>query len=437
MEYANQISEIINAFSPAPLQMDQMDRFYCKGTMEYRTSDKYNSPIEDIFDSCRDLEGGVAFLLLGHRGCGKSTELNRMSQKLISRGYSVKTIACGIDLDLFNIVYSDLFILMGEALLNIAEELGCEMKQDILDDITNFWSEGTETVTSKEMGTVSAEAGMSVENRGIFTGILKIFAKIKADLKFNEEIRKEYRRKISTRSSEWIRILGCVSEEIARKAGGKRPIIIFEDLDKLNPEDAWKVFYNYAAILSGMMFPVIYTFPIGLSYDARFSAMESYFVTKTLPMIRIETIENQLFQEGMDIIQEIVKKRAKLELFEANVLRSLIQYTGGSLRDLFHVINSSAKRAERRDSETVSMEDAERALEELKTSLTRRIEQKDYQFLLNIYKGNKELIEDKEMLLKMLQASVVLEYNGKRWHNVHPLVVKFFEEQEMIPDVRE
>ena len=98
------------------------------------------------------------------------------------------------------------------------------------------------------------------------------------------------------------------------------------------------------------------------------------------------------------------------------------------------MINASAKRANRRESETISIEDAERALEEVKTSLTRRIEEKDYTFLLNIYNGNKELIEDKEMLLKMLQASVVLEYNGKRWHNVHPLVIKFFEEQGMIED---
>ena len=56
---------------------------------------------------------------------------------------------------------------------------------------------------------------------------------------------------------------------------------------------------------------------------------------------------------------------------------------------------------------------------------------------MNIYHKNKERIEDKEMLLKMLQASVVLEYNGKRWHNVHPLVVKFFKEQGLIEDVRQ
>ena len=278
---------------------------------------------------------------------------------------------------------------------------------------------------------------MSIETGGILAGILNVFAKIKADLKLNEETRKEYRKKISIRSSEWIGILRQIAEKITGRTDGKHPIIIFEDLDKLNPEDAWTVFYNYAAILSGMTFPVIYTFPIGLSYDKRFSAMESYFITKTLPMIKIETIEGELFQDGIDIIRDIVKKRADLALFESGVVDSLIQYTGGSLRDLFHVINTSANRAKRRGSGTVSMEDAERALEEVKTFLTRRIEEKDYKFLLNIYNENKERIEDKEMLLNMLQASVVLEYNGKRWHNVHPLVIKFFREQGLIQDVGE
>lgn len=436
MKYANQVSEMINAFSSAPLKKEQMPEFYCKDTMEYRTSDKYSSPIEDIFDICRSSEEYNACLLLGHKGCGKSTELNRMSERLIDAGYYVKTIHCGIDLDLFNIVYSDLFILMGEALLEIAEETGCDIKNKVLDDIKNFWVEGTETMISQELETASLETGMSVETKGILAGVLNIFAKIKADLRYNEEIRKEYRKKISVRSSEWIRILGNVAEEVTKKADGKNPIIIFEDLDKLKPDSAWQVFYNYAAILSGMTFPVIYTFPIALSYDARFSAMDSYFVTKTLPMIKIATIDNKPFDEGIDIIMEIVKKRANLELFEANVLRRLIESTGGSLRDLFQVIGASAKRAERRDSETISMEDAQRALEEIKTSLTRRIEEKDYKFLLNIYNGNKERIEDKEKLLKMLQASVVLEYNGKRWHNVHPLVVDFLKEQGMIEDVR-
>ncbi len=436
MRYANQVSEVLNAFLQEPLKENQMDQFYCNNTMEYRMNDKYSSPIEDIFDMCRNSESSNAFLLLGHRGCGKSTELNHMTKKLVSKGYHVRTIMCSRDLDLLNIVSSDLFILMGEALLEIAEECNCKIKQDILKEIQDFWGQRIETITSQEIKNGSIETELSIETPNFISKILKMFGKIKADLKFNEEIRNEHRRKISICFSEWIRLLSQVSEEISKETEGKRPIIIFEDLDKLNPEDAWKVFLNYAAILSGMSFPVVYTFPIALSYDIKFSALESYFITKTLPMIKIEKITGESYQEGIHIIQEIVKKRANLDLFEKNVLVKMIEFTGGSLRDLFFVINSAAKRAERRKSDTISEEDAERALEELKTVLTRRIERNDYDFLKDIYTGNKEQIEDKQKLLNMLQASVVLEYNGKRWHNVHPLVASFLKEQGLIQNDR-
>lgn len=396
MRYAYKISEVINAFSPEPLKAEQMEQFYCGSTMEYRMNDKYSSPIEDIFDSCCGRGNDKAFLLLGHRGCGKSTELNRMSQRLRAEGYMVRTVSCGMDLDLFNVVYSDLFILMGEALIEMAQESGVAICKDVLESIIKFWDEGMEISISQKTEEVYAGSGIEV------------------------------------RSSEWVKLLNQVAEAIAEDNGGKYPIIIFEDLDKLNPEDAWKVFYHYVAILTGMSFPVVYTFPVGLSYDKRFSAIEAYFEVKTLPMIKIETMKGEPFREGMEIVREIIVKRACLDIFEDGVLEELIHYTGGSLRDLFHAINTSAKRAERRNSAVISAEDAQRALSELETSLTRRIEKKDYGFLLNIYNGNKEMIEDKEMLLKMLQASAVLEYNGKRWHNIHPLVARFFKEQGLI-----
>ena len=308
VKYAAQVSEIINAFSMAALKTNEMDKFYCDDTMEYRTSDKYNSPIEDIFDGCINPGEYNAFLLLGHRGCGKSTELNKMSLKLTDKGYHVKTINCSLDLDLLNIVHSDLFILMGEALLQIAKETGCNISKNILENIRDFWHEGTETITAQETEAASMETGISIETKGIFANILNIFSEIKTDLKLNEEVRKEYHKKISIRFSEWIKILGHVSDEIARHENGRRPVIIFEDLDKLNPEDAWRVFYNYAAVLSGMDFPVIYTFPISLSYDIKFSAMESYFITKTLPMIKIEKTDGTSFDEGINIIYKILLK---------------------------------------------------------------------------------------------------------------------------------
>lgn len=430
MKFAESIVDIPNAFDPNPLNDEQLPRFYCGETMCVRTGDKYTSPIEDIYDACKRPSEYNAFLLLGHRGCGKSTEMNHMSVRLRDEGYQVFTIACGVDLDLNNPLYADLLILMGEALLKIAERTKCTLDKGIVQTVKNFWSvEEERHRETSDTANVKAKGGASFKTPSIGS-LLELFGKIKADLKYNEENRNIYREKVTKRAGDWIMAMKTIADIITKKLDGKQPVIIFEDLDKLNPEDAWKVFYSYAKTLTGVPIPVIYTFPIALSYDPRFAALESFFTVKTLPMIKLQNLDGSTYGSGYDTILDIIEKRTNKDLFADGVLERLISQTGGSLRDLFFAINASAQRAARRKGEAIELEDADRALEQLKTSLTRRIEQKHYSFLTAILKGNYEEIEDREMLLEMLQANTVLEYNGKRWHNVHPLVAKFLEDQE-------
>ena len=433
MKFAEKVIDIPNAFAPNPLIGEELPHYYFEETMRVRTGDDYMSPIEDIYDACRWPTERNAFLLLGHKGCGKSTELNHMSARLREDGYQVFTIGCGVDLDLNNPLYADLLILMGEALLKIAERTGCVLDADTVQTVREFWTADLEKCTTVTDGAaIQLEGGASAETPGPIASLLKIFVKIKADLKFNEENRTIYREKVAKRAGEWIWALKNVADKITEKLDGKQPIIIFEDLDKLNPEDAWKVFYHYAKTLTGVPIPVVYTFPIALSYDPRFSALDGFFVPKTLPMIKLENIDGTRYDAGYDMILEIIEKRTHKELFAENVLEDLIANTGGSLRDLFFSINTAAQRAVRRKSGVIESEDAGKALEQLKTSLTRRIEQRHYAFLADIFKGNRERIEDRKMLLEMLQANTVLEYNGRRWHNVHPLVVQFLKDQGLI-----
>ena len=81
MKYANAIEDFLAAFGPEPLSDGEIKKFYYDGTMENRTGDPYESPIDDIHDGCTS---GIskAYLLLGHKGCGKSTELNVLREKL-------------------------------------------------------------------------------------------------------------------------------------------------------------------------------------------------------------------------------------------------------------------------------------------------------------------------------------------------------------------
>lgn len=432
MKYANQIADIINAFQPKPLEIKELGEFYFEGTMAERTGDPYDSPIQDIQDACKQISPSNVFLLLGHRGCGKSTELNHMSQHLETEHYPVRTIQCAADLDLTSPVYEDLLILMGDALLDIADKQECELDPELRELLKNYWNEVERDWTA--IGSGALETGVKVEAKTpALLQVLRLSTTMKGILKYNEQRRTVYRQHISKRLSEWTQAMNQIADAITEKLEGKQPIIIFEDLDKLESGQAWGVFADHARTLSDFGFPVIYTFPIALSYDARYRALEGYFQSKTFPMIKVQTLEEKRNEAGFDTIMKILAKRADLDaLFEPDVLDQMIEKTGGSLRDLFRAINAAGTRARRRRGKKVNMEDAKRALEGLRTDLTKMIDRRHYGFLAEIMDGNHEKIQDREMLLEMLLAGTVLEYNGKRWHNVHPLVKDFLREQRLM-----
>ena len=434
MKKATKIDDMLVNFYPEPLREDELQEFYCEDTMELRTGDPNFSPIDNIFYECQIPQEHNAFLLMGHRGCGKSTELNRMAVILREQGYMVETVACGKDLDLVDMESSDLLILLGETLVRMANEIGYSPNNELIKKLKRFWGNAEHEETVENIASIEAESSISASTPALLQ-LIKLFAGVKTQLKTDKQTKKIYRDKIINRTSDWLKIINELSDGITEKLVGKQPILIFEDLDKLDPEMAWKVFLYNASVLSSLPMPVIYTFPIALSYDTRFPALSNYFKDEFLPMIKIETPEGGVYKKGINSICRLVEKRAGQNLFVPEALEKMILLTGGSLRDLFKVIIDAAARARNRKSEQISAEDAERALMRLETDLTRRIEQKDYSFLAAIYSGQKKLISDKLHLLTMMQASVVLEYNGERWHNVHPLVSRFLNRHNQLKDI--
>lgn len=427
---STRIEEIPNSFSPKPLSGRDLDIYY-KDTIEVRTADAYSSPIEDIYDSCTSFTEDNIFILMGHTGSGKSTELNKMSERLRNEGYKVYTVNCLNDLGM-NFLYTDLLILMGEALISIANEMECTFDTTLGKSILEFWNTEITCIgdSTKEYA-IDIETGAELDTPSIFGKIFDFFAKIKAGIKLKQTDAIEYKKVIERRSEAWYVAIDKIADLITETLRGKRPIIIFEDLDKLdrvNPELVWDMFSLHAANLSHFSFPVIYTFPISLSYDPRFGTLSGYFTDKTFPMIELQYSDGSPCDNGKKSIERIILSRAEEDLFDENALDIMIEKTGGSLRDLFSVIRDASIRARRRGSKKIEKEDTRIALNTLQSSLTRRIETKNYEFLTSIVRGNTRNIEDRRMLLEMLTANVVMEYNSNRWHDVHPLVKDFLEE---------
>ena len=431
MKRATNITEIPNAFPPSPLTKDEMDEFYDADTMYVRTGKKYDSPIADIYNHCTDPANSTesAVLLFGHRGCGKSTELNKMEETLTKKHYQVRIIDCWKVLDMYNMDYTDILILLGDALLDIADKSKCRLPDEKIKKIENFWrASGVKTIVDNLDRSLGASGGISTATPPLLQGLLGFFFDVKADLKQSSSTSVEYKKQIERSLAEWNRIIRDMADTIADKCDGKQPIIIFEGLDKLDsvsPDKAWDLFSIHGGQLSSYSFPIVYTFPIALSYDPRFHAVESYFQGFIMPMIKLHLIDGRECTEGMQTIRKIVEMRADLSLFDGNSLNLAIEKTGGCLRDLFNVIRTAATFARRGKKDKIEEDMVLIALEKIKSDITRRIEGKQHDFLVEIYNGMHMKIQDKPMLLQMMQANAVLEYNGKRWHDVHPLVADY------------
>ena len=350
MKYAETIRDIPNAFDPKGLRLDELDPYYYNGTMAARTGDEYMSPIDEIFEECLNSTGNNTYLLLGNRGCGKSTELSALSERLMQAGFAVETVQCGMDLDLTDPVYPDLLFLVGEALFGIADRLGCKLDPKSIHAIRDFWDKVEHTVTDTDGSGLKVSAGVSSKASVLPGSLLKLFAETKGDIRVSEENRKVIRKQIRKNQSDWMSDLNAIAGKIAERLDGKPPVIIFEDLDKLTSGEVWKVFYDNAPKLSGFDFPVIYTFQSAFSYDRRFAPLDLYFNIKTFPMIQLEDIDGTPYEAGYDAIMKIIERRSRLDLFEGGtektgVLRFMMEKTGGSLRDLFSAINTASMRA--------------------------------------------------------------------------------------------
>jgi len=288
------------------------------------------------------------------------------------------------------------------------------------------------TEGTQKMATHTVNAGVGV-GLPFLKSLLNVFAAFKNEMMINKMTHTTMSQKMEKRASEWIGYIKEISDTISTKLGGKQPILIFDNFEKIQPPQKIFEILGYS-ILAGMPFPIIYTFPLSLNYDARYVSIKNFYKSHTLPMIKVCNIDKSENQEGIAIIKEIVKLRAELSLFDEAALDLLIKQTGGVLRDLFNCIITASRRANRRAATKIELEDAIRALSDLSTDLARLISQSDYPMLANVYNDQKyrQQIEDKEFLLNKMQAMVILEYNGKRWHYLHPLIAQFLEEQGVV-----
>ena len=363
----------------------------------------------------------IKILFTGHRGSGKTTALHRLISKLGAEFFIVHYSAFDI-LDINDISYTDVLLSMLSKLLEKIDGEGLAINEALSKRI-KIWGS---TIEKIEVDEKTKSGGITAK---ISIHFLTLMGKIKTETSSKTEIR----NKIEPRVSELINIINNVITEIERTTE-KQVLIVIDNLEKTDPVKAIEIFYKHGTQLVQPLGKIIYTFPIALKNDEKFSQIVINFDKVSMhPNIKIMNKDGTTYKEGENILIDVVGRRAPLDLIEKNAMEYIIRMSGGLVRELIRIIRDSSIRAITKGKNKIDKEIAITVVNDIRNLYRGQISEEDYAILKEIF-TSKELKRD-QGLVRLLHNLSVLEYrNDTDWCDVNPIVKSLLTEKGLISD---
>lgn len=427
---ATTLTEVSNAFQPRPLDATELATYYVQVDQE---RDAHLSRLVELKKALE--KQNIKILFAGHRGSGKSTELNRLRSEIQER-FFVVPFSVSDELDIGDMDYIDLVMVMMEKLAEAAVSEGLISQDDqLLEKITGWLTDVTDIKAEQTAYQAEVQAGLKA-SQGLLGVLLGVVAEFKASVRAGTDQKREYRKKIEPRISllkaNCNILINTVDKVLLSK--GKELLLLVEDLDKVEPQRIQDIFSKRSGVLSEINTRIIYTVSLFSLSSPSLRDMMSRFQIQSLPMIKVCSKEGTEHASGIAAIWQIVERRMDTALFANElVLAAMIKNSGGVLRDLFEMVEVAANAADYGRSTVITAEHADYALQRLKSKYHDMISvgnekaaglttDKLYEKLVEIAGSSVKKFPLDEILLMLLSCLAVVEYNGEQWFDVHPAV---------------
>lgn len=355
------------------------------------------------------------YFFSGHRGCGKSTELNRlaadgeMNEKFFIVKYSVKEVC-----DVNNLNYVDVLFSIGAQLYLQYIDSGNELKPELIEQLEG-WKHSIEKISEEETSiaaTVEGELG---------TFFLSALARIRSE----DTTRKMIREIIEPRLSDLIDKINLIIANIESNEK-KKVLVLIDDLDKPRLEQAKEIFYNSQTAITQPICHIVYTVPISIFFAQEFTAIrESKFF---LPNVKLHFKNDRSNKdgEGYGLMKQFIFNRMKSDLIQSDALDLAITMGAGVFRETARIMQIAADSAIENDRDQIIEEDVRRAEREIRSDFRRILKTEDYTTLKEICMDNE--IKGIEKIGRLLHNLSVLEYmNDETWCDIHPTLVELVE----------
>ena len=360
-------------------------------------------------------------VLSGHRGCGKSTELRRIARQLDSPlAYCVVFLDVLSTLDPHNLRYPDVFLALAEELVSVLTKREVEIDGEHLESLESWFSKRIDTHTDTKDFAAEVKAGAKVEAGLPFLG--KLFAACTNAFKINSTYKSELRKVVQNSFSEFSAAFNSLirgaEDALARGGYSGRVLFVVDGLDRLNTEDALRLYVTDVYQLQQVDGVFLYVAPIHMLYSS--NAVNQAFSTFKLPMIKLNEKGSEVsIPAAYEALRQLVFKRADPSLFmDADVVDRLIASSGGHPRDLLRLLNYAYENA---TGDKIGSKAASQAIKRMASDYRRLIEEEDYALLREIDESPPAHAPNNARVQDLLHNLVILEYNDYWWRS-HPVV---------------
>ena len=356
------------------------------------------------------------YLFCGHRGSGKSTELRHLRNQFHgTERYYVVFADAAQELDVHNLRYQDI-------LLHLAAKLTDQLQRDDdvhdisathLQPLCDWFVERVEKREETKQFALESKAGMEVTPSVPF--LAKVYGSMSTTFKTNSSYKVELRLALQNYFSDFAAAFNDLVAVAQSELGDRRLLFVVDGTDRLRDQDARAFFVSDVHQLQQVTGLFIYCAPIHLAYEEGGQAAQNFDRVFHLPMIKVENEDGSRNEAGLQVMREMLYRRADSSLFDEGVADELAQACGGHPRELLRLLGNAFSYVETKRFDANS---AHRAIQDLASDYRRILQPADYRILARI-DAREEV--DTDGLNRLLYNLALLEYNNF-YRRSHPVV---------------
>lgn len=369
-------------------------------------------------------------LFTGHIGCGKSTELLRLKDKLERQGFHVVYFESSKDLDLADVDISDILLSVAHQVSSSLEAVKIQLKPGYFNKLFTEMKDFLQTPID-----LSLEAELSL-------GI----AKVTAQTKDSPKLRNQLRQYLEPRTNG---ILEAINELVERaikelKQRGKQGLVVIVDnLDRVDssPKPMGRMQPEYLFIDRGEQLRrlnchLVYTIPLALIFSNESEVLTSRLGggidPKLLPMVPVKSKDGTECTEGMALLRQMIMARAfpdKNEYERLNLIKEVFDHpetldglcrgSGGHVRNLLGLLYSCLQKK----NPPISLDCIERVIKERRSKIVLGVQSHEWELLRQVRKSKK--VEQAPEYQAMLRNMLVFEYRNDDdgpWFDINPIL---------------